>query len=207
MRTYPFDGYLEAWADQYRSFYIGGSERYVWHHELDALSFPVPASFLSRASRAGHLPSSKHKGRTCYTMTDLIGFVRMHSLPGYGLYFKHPVRPAEVLAHGPEGIAVAAAFLQSERRPNAGQLCFVCPLCSTVHFHGTGPGFGGGDGPRAGHCSGKYYRMDAQRLYQPGKYPYFILQEVEDPRRAGAFPREVSRHIVSRAPEGTEANA
>ena len=129
------------------------------------------------------------------------------------------IRSTEILALEPDTdmpehtriVNVAAAFYQDPELPRgSGNLCFVCPFCHEVHFHGAGnallggvkPVFGAYNGTRATHCDPSKLAMD--KVYTKGVFKHLVpgwqfrLTEVEDFARAGNFPARISKHLTSR---------
>lgn len=206
MRTAPFTGYLNAFPRQYRKATVA-------RVDLPAFDFPVPASLIDACIRAAAPDDSPRRvlsgGRVGYDVVGLIRLVRQHSIPDRGLYFRKPVRPAVILAHDANSVTVAAAFMQAdERHPGKGQLCYVCPFCGCIHFHGTGKAYGSGDGSRVPHCTcePEHCRQDAQALLKTLSPNWqIVLHEVESPYRAGDFPTELSVHLRNRKPPEASA--
>jgi hypothetical protein len=119
------------------------------------------------------------------------------------------IRSAEILAYDADAVTVAVAFLRPMDKRNSGHVAFVCPFCGAVHLHGTSDGFGNGDGHRVPHCARRHH---APHPYTPhpamqaiaaqlAAHWQFILREVEDPARAGTFPKELQRRIEARCPK------
>ncbi len=121
-----------------------------------------------------------------------------------------PHRYAEILDFTPDSVTVAVAWLKSQDWRGTGLVAFVCPFCCETHLHGTGEGFGGGDGHRVPHCrcdgcrrpgSCRFKRLppDIQAIVnQLAPDWQFILREVTDTRRAGNFPRHLRSRLASR---------
>ena len=130
------------------------------------------------------------------------------------------IRSTEILGLDPDTdmpdhnriVNVAAAFYQDPELPKgSGNLCFVCPFCHEVHFHGAGnalmeggrkPAFGAYNGTRERHCNpnrlatNKVHSMAVYKRLVPGWK--FRLIEVEDFTRAGNFPKEIHNQLTSR---------
>jgi hypothetical protein len=138
-------------------------------------------------------------------------------------------RVADILAFDTHTVTVAAAWLPpllyAARRGSTGHVAFVCPFCCNVHLHGTGGGFGGGDGHALPHCPCEYCRRRPRMIFRKpftacraNKLPpdvqavlsqlapdwQFNLTETADPDRAGDFPRHLQKRLASRAAPDTE---
>ena len=130
------------------------------------------------------------------------------------------IRSTEILALEPDTdmpdhtkiVKVAAAFYQDPELPQgSGNLCFVCPFCHEIHYHGAGnalhpgsvkPAFGAYNGTRGKHCDpsklklNQVHSMSIFKWLSPGWS--FRLTEVEEPDRAGSFPVRIRKHLTSR---------
>ena len=197
MITSPFSGYLDCLPNSF-------CEETISRKGFIAISFPVPASFLSHLVKMyPEIKAPKKNGLTHYNIRELICSLRVHSAPMAGFYSFAPVRHAEILELVPDAknpelirtVKIAAAFTQFEHeQAGRGQLVFACPFCGEPHFHGGGDlHFGSGNGHRHPHCTCRnrsYLRRDTQHISQRlSKYWDFYLVEVKDVNRAGGFSK------------------
>lgn len=154
----------------------------------------------------------KKKGLVYYSVKELVSFARKHSIPDEGLLSSEPIRHAEILNTEPDekdpktikAVTVAAAFLQGfDQRKGLGNMIFVCPFCSSIHLHGTGPGFGGGDGWRIPHClcrNTEFLRKDTQNLARSLADGWqFNLVETSEYKKAGQFPKKMRSELAMSA--------
>ena len=210
MNTEPFSGYLDNLPRWHNA-------ETITQEALLALGFPLPASFISYLVKkyAAAKPVQKARGGH-YDVRELISLIRMHSVPLAGYYSHAPVRHAEILELIPDDnnedlirtIKVAVAFMQDkDKRRGRGDLCFVCPLCSEIHYHGAvSNSFGSGGGNRGPHCTcydPTCFRHDTRHIAQRlSRHWDFELVEVKDIRRAGDFPPEDKALLSVRAKGG-----
>lgn len=201
----PFHGFL-AFFEKYSynfSFEHNDYDDYIFLHDIQKYGFPMHKDFIKKYMKNGILPYSRYKNKLCVRVYHLIGFVRMYSIPNHGIISNKPFRASTIFSYTQKTINIAATFLPRRRNASEGQLCFVCPICGNVHFHGSDKGFGGGNGDRIPHCFGEHAkdfpRLDnAAIAAQLCENWHYNLIEVSDIALAGDMPPDLASEIASR---------